>query len=386
MKKILLFGVMLCILATTFCVYAISPELIASATIDFDITSKSALLFDVKSKEVLFEKASTQHLPVASMVKMMTILLTLEEIKKGNLSLDTMITTSENASGMGGSQIFIDPFVEYKAEDLLKGVIIASANDASVALSEHISGSEKTFVSKMNERAKELGMNDTHYSNCTGLPAPEQYSCARDSALLLSEVIKHDIYHDYSKIWMDELVHPSGRKTGLVNTNRLIRYYEGCDGGKTGSTNEAGCCLSASASRGNMRLISVVIGAQNSQTRFNEASALFNYGFSNFENKTILNTLNPVKIMPVNKGKVDEIQIFASEDYSILVKKGEKVEIDVSYQLPESIKAPASKGEVVGKAVVSKQGTVVKEIDLKVMTDLEKLSLKDCFDRVIEAW
>ncbi len=384
MKKFIIFGIMLCILATTFCSYLFSPALCVFADSGLDITSKSALLFDVASQEVLFEKNSTEHLPVASMVKMMTILLIMEEIDNGSLSLDTMISTTENASGMGGSQIFIDPFVEYKAEDLLKGIIIASANDASVAMAEHISGSEKTFVTKMNDKAKELGMNDTHYSNCTGLPAPEQYSCAKDSALLLNEVIKHDIYHNYSTIWMDEVVHPSGRKTGLVNTNRLIRYYDGCDGGKTGSTNEAGCCLSASAKRGDMRLISVIVGASNSQTRFNECSSLFNYGFANFENKTIFDSEVAIKSLPVNKGKVDEVSIYSNQDFSLLMKKGDKSEIDVSYELPESVKAPTIGGSVIGKAIVSKSGNIVKEIDIIIKDTLEKLSYKDCFDRIVE--
>jgi len=384
MKKFIIFGIMLCILATTFCSYLFSPALCVFADSGLDITSKSALLFDVASQEVLFEKNSTEHLPVASMVKMMTILLIMEEIDNGSLSLDTMISTTENASGMGGSQIFIDPFVEYKAEDLLKGIIIASANDASVAMAEHISGSEKTFVTKMNDKAKELGMNDTHYSNCTGLPAPEQYSCAKDSALLLNEVIKHDIYHNYSTIWMDEVVHPSGRKTGLVNTNRLIRYYDGCDGGKTGSTNEAGCCLSASAKRGDMRLISVIVGASNSQTRFNECSSLFNYGFANFENKTIFDSEVAIKSLPVNKGKVDEVSIYSNQDFSLLMKKGDKSEIDISYELPECVKAPTVGGSVIGKAIVSKSGNVVKEIEIIIKDTLEKLSYKDCFDRIVE--
>lgn len=384
MKKFIIFGIMLCILATTFCSYLFSPALCVFADSGLDITSKSALLFDVASQEVLFEKNSTEHLPVASMVKMMTILLIMEEIDNGSLSLDTMISTTENASGMGGSQIFIDPFVEYKAEDLLKGIIIASANDASVAMAEHISGSEKTFVTKMNDKAKELGMNDTHYSNCTGLPAPEQYSCAKDSALLLNEVIKHDTYHNYSTIWMDEVVHPSGRKTGLVNTNRLIRYYDGCDGGKTGSTNEAGCCLSASSKRGDMRLISVIVGASNSQTRFNECSSLFNYGFANFENKTIFDSEVSIKSLPVNKGKVDEVSIYSNQDFSLLMKKGDKSEIEVTYELPESVKAPTIGGTVIGKAIVSKSGNVVKEIEIIIKDTLEKLSYKDCFDRIVE--
>lgn len=375
---------MLCILATTFCSFAFAPSLCVFADDELDISSKSAYLFDVASKEVLYEKDANTHLPVASMVKMMTILLTLEEIEKGALTLDTLVTTSENASGMGGSQIFIDPFVEYRTEDLLKGMIISSANDASVAMAEHISGSEKTFVNKMNERAKELGMVDTHYSNCTGLPAPEQYSCAKDSAILLNEVIKHDIYHNYSTIWMDEVVHPSGRKTGLVNTNRLIRYYDGCDSGKTGSTNEAGCCLSASAKRGDMRLISVIVGAQNSQTRFNECSSLFNYGFANFENKPIVDTSTALRTLAVNKGKIDTIDIYSAEDFSVLQKKGEKSEIEISYELPENIKAPAKAQDIVGKAIISKSGNVLKEVDLIIKENLDKLSFKDCFDRVVE--
>lgn len=310
MKRFIAFSIMLCILATICCA---SMQIVSYADSSVDITSKSACLVDFDSGDVLYEKDATTHLPVASMVKMMTILLTLEEYEKGNLSDETMISTTENASSMGGSQVFIDPYVEYTAKDMLKSVIMASANDASVALAEHISGSEENFVVKMNERAKELGMNDTNYVNCTGLPAPEQYSCAKDSACVLKEVAKFDKYHEFSTIWMDELVHPSGRKTELVNTNRLVRYYEGCDGGKTGSTNEAGCCLTATAKRNNMRLISVVIGAKNSQTRFNECSKLFNYGFANFESRKILDCQKAIEILPVGKGKINEVEIFSAE-------------------------------------------------------------------------
>ncbi len=386
MKKFFVSSLLiLCVLATICCT-SMQTVLPVMATGDIDISSKSACLVDYKSGQILYEKNSTEHLPVASMVKMMTILLTLEEIDNGNLTLDTMITTTENASSMGGSQVFIDPFVEYRAEDLLKSVIMASANDASVALAEHISGSEKTFVQKMNKRAEELGMNDTNYSNCTGLPAPEQYSCAKDSAIVLKAVAEHENYHKYSTIWMDELTHPSGRKTELVNTNRLIRYYEGCDGGKTGSTNEAGCCLSASAKRNNMRLISVIVGAPNSKTRFNECSSLFNYGFANFENKSLLDSSTPCKNMPVNKGKKESVDIFSSEDYSVVTKKGDKSSFEVSYELPEKISAPRKAGEEVGKAIISKDGQVVKEISLVVNETLEKLSLKDCFDKIVHEW
>ena len=192
MKKFFISSIMFCILAS-ICCSSLQTGLLVAADSNVDISAKSACLIDYASGQVLYEKEATTHLPVASMVKMMTVLLTLEEIDNGNLTLDTMITTSENASGMGGSQVFIDPYVEYRTEDLLKGVIMASANDASVALAEHISGSEKAFVNKMNTRAKELGMNDTNYSNCTGLPAPEQYSCAKDSATVLKAVVGHEL-------------------------------------------------------------------------------------------------------------------------------------------------------------------------------------------------
>ncbi len=388
-KKISIFCIMLCILVAICCTSMQNFAVLqasASPQEMLDITSKSACLVDYASGTMLYEKDADKHLPIASMVKMMTILITLEEMEKGNLTEETLVTTSENASGMGGSQVFIDPFVEYSAGNLLKGVIIASANDASVALAEHISGSEKTFVGRMNERAKELGMKNTNYSNCTGLPAPEQFSCARDCAIVLKEVSKHDIYHKYSTIWMEDFVHPSGRKTEIVNTNRLIKYYDGCDSGKTGSTNEAGCCLSASAKRNNMRLISVVIGAQNSKTRFNECSKLFNYGFANFENKEIVGTEKALLKLPVNKGKVCEVEVFSQESFSVVSRKGDKTEYDVSFEKPNKVSAPLSKGNKVGKVIVSKDGNVLKEINLIVNEDLEKMSFKDCFDKIVVGW
>ena len=185
---------------------------------------------------------------------------------------------------------------------------------------------------------------------------------------------------------MDEIVHPSGRKTEIVNTNRLVRYYDGCDSGKTGSTNEAGCCLSASAKRNNMRLISVVIGAQNSQTRFNECSKLFNYGFANFESKEIVGMANPLQTIAVNKGKSESVDIFAGESYSVIAKKGDKTNIDLDLNLPEKINAPTKAGDVVGKAILSQNGNVIKEIDLIIKTDIQPLSLKDCFDKVVYQW
>lgn len=363
-----------------------SSTQIAAAETELDILSKSGLLMDYASGEVLYEKDAKEHLPVASMVKMMTILLALEEYESGNVLLDSPITTTENASGMGGSQVFIDPYVEYRFEDLLKSVIIASANDASVALAEYFSGTEKNFVAKMNKRAKELGMTDTNYVNCTGLPSPEQYSCAKDSAIVMREILKHEIYHNYSSIWLDELVHPSGRKTELTNTNRLIRYYNGCDGGKTGSTNEAGCCLTASASRDGMRLISVIVGAQNSKMRFNESSALLNYGFNNFENKVLVNCNEALSSAKVEKGKSEVCNLYAAECYSTIVKKGDNSSFEVVVDAPEKIYAPLKAGEKVGKVLVTKDGNVVKEIDVVTKEDVSHISYFDSVKNVVAGW
>lgn len=384
MKKFLIIMIMLCLTLSSLVLSPISA--LAESGNEVDLTCKSACLVDYASGNMLYSHNPKEHLPIASMVKMMTILLTLEQFDNGSINEDTLITTTENASSMGGSQVFIDPYVDYSAGDLLKSVVMASANDASVALAEYISGSEKAFVVRMNDKAKELGMLDTNYVNCTGLPAPEQYSCAQDCAIVLKEVAEHELYHKYSTIWMDELVHPSGRKTELVNTNRLIRYYEGCDGGKTGSTNEAGCCLSASAKRNNLRLISVIIGAQNSQTRFNECTKLFNYGFANYESRNIVDASKPVMNLKVSKGQQDNVDIYAKENYAVVVKKGDKTTYDVTFENPVAIKAPTKQDDVIGKVIVSNSGNVLKEIDLVVKSNIDALSLKDCFDKVVETW
>ena len=383
MKKFYVFSVFFAIILSICCGFGINSEIVHAET---EISSKSACLMDFDSKQVLFEKNSHEHLPVASMVKMMTILLTLRNLDDGNISLDDKVFTSENASGMGGSQVFIDPYQEYVLSDMLKSVIIASANDASVALAEHISGSENNFVKQMNKCAKELGMVDTNYVNCTGLPAPEQYSSAYDSALVLSEITKYDIYHDYSTIWMDKLVHPSGRVTELVNTNRLVKYYDGCDGGKTGSTNEAGCCLSASAKRNDMRLVSVIVGAPDSKTRFNECSSLFNFGFANFENKKLVSADESLGQIPVFKGKVERIDVYAKEDYFALINKNNQEDFNVSLRFPSSVKGGIKSGESVGKILVLKNDEIVKEIEIVTHEDLGKMGYIDSVKKVLNAW
>jgi len=355
------------------------------AEIKFEQTAKSALLIDYDTDTIVYENEINKRLPIASMVKMMTIYLTLKNVKDGILSYDQKIVTTENASGMGGSQVFIDPFVSYTVEDLLKSVIMASANDASVALAEAISGSEDSFVAVMNETAKKLGMNNTVYVNCTGLPAPQQYSCAKDCAIILKNVIKFDDYHKYSNVWIDELVHPSGRKTELVNTNKLVKYYDGCDSGKTGSTSEAGYCLSASAKRGNMRLISVIIGAKTGKDRFKEATDLFNYGFANFENKELVKSGNVLKEIKTKMCKTDVANIVASEDFYAFDKKGAKSNYELTFDLPEQLGATKA-GSKVGELIVSKDGNVVKVINLTVDSDIEKMGYLDNIKTIIKNW
>lgn len=383
MKKFFLFSVISAIILSIYCGSMIKMEEVKA---DAAIESKSACLMDFDSKDVLFEKNSHEHLPVASMVKMMTILLTLENLDEGNISLDDKVLTSEKASGMGGSQVFIDPYEEYILSDLLKSVIMSSANDASVAIAEYISGSENNFVKLMNKRAKELNMNDTNYVNCTGLPAPEQYSSAYDSALVLSAVTKFDNYHKFSTIWMDKIVHPSGRVTELVNTNRLVKYYAGCDGGKTGSTNEAGCCLAASAERDGMHLISVIVGAENSKARFNECSSLFNYGFANFENKNLVSVDKSLGLIPVSKGKVESINIYAKESFSAVVRKGENTNYEISLKLPSLVKGGTTTSDKIGNILVLKDGEVIKEIDIVLKENLDKMTYIDSVKKVLEAW
>ena len=347
---------------------------------------KASIIIDFYTGETLYENNAEDKLQVASIVKLMTTLITIENIENGKLSLDDKLTTTEYAASMGGSQVFIDPYTNYTIEEMLKSVIIASANDAAVALAEHIGGTEENFVQMMNKRAHELGLYNTIYANSTGLPMPEEYSCAKDVANLLREVIKHDIYHKYSTIWMDELVHPPGRKSELVNTNKLIRYFEGCDSGKTGFTDEAGYCLSASAKKGNMRFIAVSLGAKDAKSRFANVTKLLNFAFANFENKQILQSNIPLCKLDVNHSKTKQLELFAKEDFYVLNKKGENNEFELTYNLPKSVNAPVKKGDEIGSVTISKNGNVIAEIALCSNENVEKLNFKDALSEVISNW
>ena len=317
----------------------------------------------------------------------MTIELVCEKLESGELDIDEKVVVSRNAQSMGGSQVFIEEGGEYTVGDLLKSTIVSSANDASVALAERISGSEDSFVVLMNKKAKELGLKNTNYVNCTGLPASNQYSCAKDTALLLKQVLTHDDYHKFSTIWMDTLSHPKGRESELVNTNKLIRYYEGCDGGKTGSTSEAGYCLVATAKRGDMRLIGSVLGAENGKKRFSETSSLLNYGFNNFENRQVVNKNSELgEKLQVKNSKQNEISVIAEKDIFVLSKKGEDNDITTKIELNESIKAPIKKGDKVGKIYVIRNSEVIDFSEILANEDANSITIMDNITKIAENW
>lgn len=298
-----------------------------------ETTTKASILIDMDSQKVLHENNSTTRMPVASIVKLMTIMLTFENIEAGAISLDDKVMVSENASGMGGSQIFLDANCEYELGELLKSVIVCSANDSSVALAEHISGSESSFVSIMNKRASEMGLENTNYINCTGLPADNQYSCALDVSQILKNVLSYEKYHEYSSIWLEDFEHPSGRTTEMTNTNRLSRYYDGCIGGKTGSTNEAGYCLAVGARRNNLSLISVVLGANTTKDRFKSASDLLNYGFANYENHVV----DVSDVVNISYKGERPLKIKIDGTCNVLIEKGQVPNYTINYYAPTKV-------------------------------------------------
>lgn len=342
---------------------------------------KAAYLCDAASGTVAYEENATERLPIASMCKIMTLLLSFEAADGGNLSYDENITVSENASGMGGSQVFLETGLSYSAENLMKTIAVCSANDSCVAMAERIAGSESLFVERMNERARELGAENTLFANCTGLPKEPQYSCAKDVALMLRELLKHRKYFEFSRIWLEDFAHPDGRTTRITNTNRLIRFYGGCDGGKTGFTSQAGFCLAATAKRAETRLVSVVIGAESSAKRFEGVQNLFNYAFANFENKIVAEEGAPIAGvgLPVRGSKQKTVSVCPERTLSIFRKKGEADDFTAEYTLYDGVKAPIEAGTVVGEAVLYRAGVEAGRCDLIAAENAGKFSWGEAY-------
>lgn len=382
MKKFTLIVAVFCLSIFAFAFSIVPKNTYASTD---KPSSKASYLIDVNSGTEIYKNNENERLKIASMTKIMLLLLCYDNINQGKLSLDETITVSETASGMGGSQAFLEANGEYLVKDLIKSVIVASANDSSVALAERLYGSEENCVKEMNKRAESLNLKNTLFSNCTGLPKPMQYSSAKDVALIFKELIKNKNYFEYSNIWLDKIDHKNN-STELANTNKLVRYYNGCDGGKTGFTNEAGFCLTATAKRGNMRLISVVIGSESSKQRFKDVSDMFNNGFNNYVNKAVIDSNNyEDECVKVLKGEVNEVKIKPETDFFIFSKKGESGDVKFEKVL-DKVVAPLKKGDAVGKIVVYNNGVEVGNVNLVATCDVKKLNYFGCIQKILKAW
>lgn len=373
MKKVICFFICVCFMMQSVVVFA-------EGNTDLGLNAKSAILMEKSTGNILYESNPDERLPIASVTKVMTMLLIMEAVDSGKISLDDMVTVSENAMSYGGSTMFLETGEQLTVNDMLKGIAVASANDGCVAMAEHLAGSESAFVDMMNEKAKELGMENTHFMNTNGLDEDDHYSSARDVAIMSRELMKHETIFNYTSIWMDTL---RGGKFQLANTNKLIRFYDGANGLKTGSTSKALCCLSAAAKRNDMQLIAVVLGAPTSAERFASAKSLLDYGFANYAVNTQITAGDEVQKIAVEKGVDKEVGVVAGDSCSTLVKKGQEDNITKEIKIDETITAPIEAGQKIGTMTISRDGEVIADIDLNASSAVEKkgigLIIKDFF-------
>lgn len=373
MKKVICFFICVCFMMHSVVVFA-------EGNTDLGLNAKSAILMEESTGNILYESNPDERLPIASVTKVMTMLLIMEAVDSGKISLDDMVTVSENAMSYGGSTMFLETGEQLTVNDMLKGIAVASANDGCVAMAEHLAGSESAFVDMMNEKAKELGMENTHFMNTNGLDEDDHYSSARDLAIMSRELMKHETIFNYTSIWMDTL---RGGKFQLANTNKLIRFYDGANGLKTGSTSKALCCLSAAAKRNDMQLIAVVLGAPTSAERFASAKSLLDYGFANYAVNTQITAGDEVQKIAVEKGVDKEVGVVAGDSCSTLVKKGQEDNITKEIKIDETITAPIEAGQKIGTMTISRDGEVIADIDLNASSAVEKkgigLIIKDFF-------
>ena len=342
--------------ALAFLLIVLCPVRVMAKEAPVEDHCRAYILVESETGQTLADHCADDCMPMASLTKMMTLLILFEAIDAGTIKLTDEITSSRNAADIGGSQAFLDAGESYKLGELLKSVIVASANDSAVALAEYLSGAEEAFVRRMNERAQELGLENTNYVNCTGLPAQGHYTTARDVAKLSAHLDEHPLYYQYSTIWMDEILHRGGRVTGLTNTNRLIRFYPDCDGYKTGSTNEAKYCISATAKKDGMRLIAVVLGTPAGQTRFDEARAMLEYGFAGYQMFGAIGEGEALNMsVPVRLGGRDSVSVVSGGASQMLIRKDGQGDISLEVALVERVNAPVYAGDVLGEIRV-KQG------------------------------
>lgn len=349
-----------------------------------NLTCGSAVLMEQSTGTVLYEHNSHEQLRPASVTKVMTILLIMESIDNGIISLEDNVSCSENASSMGGSQIWLDTTETLTVHEMLKAICVVSANDCCVAMAEHISGSQELFVEQMNKRAKELGMNDTCFKNCHGIDEDGHVTSAYDIALMSRELmINHPSITNYTTIWMDSL---RDGESELVNTNKLLRNYDGCTGLKTGSTSLALFNLSATATRDDLSLIGVIMKGETSAIRFAEAKKLLDYGFSNFEYLKYSNKGDIAKNILINKGTCDSVEIVFEQDCGSLIPKGQSSNITTTISLPEMVEAPIAKGQKVGEVIFSLNDETLGTVNLVANETVKKLNFGNMLAHVVENW
>ncbi len=355
-------------------IFILSGGLVSAQTQDFILDVESAILIEADSGQVLFEKNADEKLPPASITKIMTLLIAMENIERGELSLDDTVTISRYAESMGGSQIFLAANTDVKVKDLLKAITIASANDASVALAEAIAGSYNNFINLMNEKAEELGMNNTYFSNSTGLPTENpHHTTARDITKMSRELVKYERVLEWAKIWVDYIDLPN-RRAMLTNTNKLINKYPGMDGLKTGHTSEAGYCLAATARR-NMRLISVVLKADSELEREELTTRLLNYGFNRFTKKTMVEKGQEIQNIEIPGGVKEFTTGVVNNDLQVVVKRGEEDTLKKEIELKEGLKAPVKKGDLLGYQYIKQDGEIMASVEIVAAEDIDKANI-----------
>ena len=345
-----------------------------------DISAKSAILLEVNTGKVLYESNADEILPPASITKIMSLVLIMEAIDKGVFDLETVVTASEHAASMGGSQIWLEENEAMTVDDLLKATVIASANDASVALAEAVAGSEEGFVALMNSKAKSLGMNNTTFKNATGLDAEGHLTTARDVAVMSSELIKHELIKNYSTVWMDSL---RDGESELVNTNKLVRFYSGCTGLKTGTTSGAGYCLSATAERNGLNLVAVIMGGDSSPARFEGAKKLLDYGFANYKFSKIDANIGPDFSVKIEKGVEPDVNLVAKKSLNLLTESTNTETITRKTVINKEIEAPVKKGQVLGRVDIYNGKEKVGSIPLTAKRNIKRLNYPYSVGRIL---
>lgn len=353
-----------------------------AAPVPPEVAAPSAILIERTSGTVLYEKNSHEKLAPASVTKVMTMLLTVEAVERGQITLDDEVVTSDHAASMGGSQIYLEPGERMSLHDMLKSIAVSSANDACVAVAEHIAGSEATFVSMMNDRAAALGMKDTHFVNCCGLDSDEHYTTAYDISLMSRELLKHEMIREYTTIWMDTV---RNGEFGLSNTNKLVRFYDGTTGVKTGFTSKAGYCISASAEREGMELIAVIMKSDTSPHRNADASGLLNFGFANYAVVGLGEGDGGTEPIPVTLGREDSVEVELAENAQVLIEKAQASKVEKQLVLAESLEAPVEKGQKVGTLVFSLNGEQIAEVPVVAANSVERLGTMDIYGDILKS-